>query len=105
MGHQAQDIALLITYAGDVVDGSVRISVFRSFFLFIHISENYLLVSLQFWNLFPIEIVTSLIVRDWDFQYLSCIGPFREGRARGFDPQPSPGASEAKSTIAQYSSW
>ena len=66
MGHQAQDIALLITYAGDVVDGSVRISVFRSFFLFIHISEYYLLVSFQLRDLFFVEIIASLIVRYWN---------------------------------------
>src|SRR2546430_10857942 len=104
MRHQAYHVALLITYACDVVDGSVRIGVFCSFFLFIHISEYYLLVSLQLRDLVFVEIIASLIVRNRNFQHLSFLRSNCEGRSGGFDLQPAPCADEAEWAVAQHSS-
>jgi len=62
MRHQARDIAGQVAYARYVVDRSVGIRVFSWFSLFIHISEEDLLVSLQFWNSLLVNVIASFVV-------------------------------------------
>ncbi len=99
MGHHAEDVAVLVGDACDVVEGAVGVGVGGSFALGGAVAEENLTVGFEGIEGLLVGVVTALAVGDGDVEDLAFGAGVGEGGVSLFDAEVSPLAAELQVVV------